>query len=82
MNVAPVDRLAAAKALVDEGRKLLATQEQEVARMRATGLDPTRAQSLLEAYRVSLLLAEQELAEAAASMERAERPAQPARGKR
>lgn len=82
MTANPTDKLAAANALVAQARKLVASQEQEVARMRAAGLDAARAQSLLEAYRVSLRLAEQELAGVAKSIESVEDAAQPVRGKR
>lgn len=76
MNAGPIDKRAAAEALVAQARKLVASQEQEVARIGAAGLDSTRAQSLLDAYRASLHLAQRELAEAEESIERAERLAQ------
>ena len=82
MNAGPIDKLAAVNALVAQARKLVASQEQEVARMRAAGLDPARAQSLLDAYVVSLQLAQQELAAAENSIESVENAAQSARGKR
>jgi hypothetical protein len=63
MNASVGERLAAANALLDEARKLVTVQEQEVARIRAAGLNANRAQGLLEAYRVSLRLAEKEKAE-------------------
>ena len=63
MNASVGERLTAANTLLDEARKLVTVQEQEVARMRAAGLNTTRALSLLEAYRVSLRLAEKEKAE-------------------
>jgi hypothetical protein len=76
---AGADRITAAKALVEQARKLIAIQEQEVARIGAAGVDPTRAQSLLDAYRESLHLAQHELAEAEKSMEGAEQLAQSVR---
>jgi hypothetical protein len=45
-------------------------QEQEVTRMRAAGLDTSRAQGLLDAYRVSLRLADKEKAEVEEAIER------------
>jgi hypothetical protein len=63
MKASVGERLAAANVLLEEARKLVSLQEQEVARIRAAGLNPTRALSLLEAYRVSLRLAEKEKAE-------------------
>jgi hypothetical protein len=82
MNAGSTDKLAAVNSLVAQARKLVASQEQEVARMRAVGLNVTRAQSLLDAYGLSLRLAEQELADAERSIEPAENVAQPVRGKR
>jgi hypothetical protein len=70
MNASLADRLAAANELVDEARKLLTSQEQEVARMRAAGLNTSRAQGLLDAYRVSLRLANKEKAEVEDAIER------------
>jgi hypothetical protein len=67
------EKLAAANVLVEEARKLIAAQEQEVARMRAAGLNPRNAQGLLDAYRASLRLADQEKAEVEEAMEHEER---------
>jgi hypothetical protein len=66
------ERLAAASVLVEEARKLIAAQEQEVARMRAAGLNPGKAQGLLDAYRASLRLADQEKTEVEEAMEHEE----------
>ncbi len=38
MSAGPINKIAAANALVAQARKLVASQEQEVARMRAAGL--------------------------------------------
>jgi hypothetical protein len=79
MTANSIDKLAAANALVAQARKLVVSQEQEVARIRAAGIDTARAQSLLDAYRVSLRLAEQELADLTKSIESVDNVAQPLR---
>ena len=81
MNAGPIDKLAAATALVAQARKLVGSQEQEVARMRAAGLNITRAQRLLDAYGVSLRLAEQERANAERAIDSVENVSQSERGK-
>jgi hypothetical protein len=70
MTASNGEKLAAANELVDEARKLVTAQEQEVARMRAAGLNSSKAQALLDAYRVSLHLADKEKAEVEADIER------------
>ena len=70
MTASNGEKLAAANELVDEARKLVTAQEQEVARLRAAGLNPSKAQALLDAYRVSLRLADKEKAEVEEAIER------------
>jgi len=50
-------QLAALESLVEEARKLVQTQEQEVERLRAAGHDTKRAEGLLDAYRESTRIA-------------------------
>lgn len=50
-------QLAALESLVEEARKLVQAQEQEVERLRAAGHDTKRAEGLLDAYRESARIA-------------------------
>ena len=50
-------QLAALESLLEEARKLIQAQEQEVERLRAAGQDPKRAEGLLDAYRESARIA-------------------------
>jgi len=51
------ERLRFAEAAVEEAKRLVRAQEAEVTRMKATGLDASRAEMLLRAYREGVRLA-------------------------
>lgn len=56
-----IERLRIAEAAVEEAHRLIRTQEAEVARMRSAGLDFSRAESLLRAYKEGARLAEEQV---------------------
>jgi hypothetical protein len=55
------ERLRAAKAAVEDAHRLIHAQEAEVARMRLAGLDVSRAETLLGAYKQGARLAEEQV---------------------
>lgn len=57
----PIERLRAADAAVKEAHCLVRAQEAEVARMRWAGLDVSRAETLLRAYKEGARLAEEQV---------------------
>jgi hypothetical protein len=61
-------KLAAVIRLIEEAEGLIRAQEQQVDRMRASGLDSRHAQGLLEAYRASVRIAVQEQRELEAEL--------------
>lgn len=54
-----IERVKSAEAIVDEARRLVRAQEAEVARMRMAGLNVSRAETLLRAYKEGARLAEE-----------------------
>jgi hypothetical protein len=55
----PFARLRSAEAAVEEALRLIRAQETEVARMRSAGLNVSRAEELLRAYKEGARLAEE-----------------------
>lgn len=60
--MSPIERLRSAQAAVDEAHRLIHAQEAEVVRMRGAGVDISRAETLLRAYREAARLAEEHVA--------------------
>jgi hypothetical protein len=56
-----IERLRSAKAAVEDAHRLVCAQEAEVARMGSAGLDVSRAEALLRAYREGARLAEEQV---------------------
>jgi hypothetical protein len=54
-----IERVKSAEAAVEEARRLIRAQEAEVARMRLAGVDVSRAETLLRAYKEGARLAEE-----------------------
>ena len=54
-----IDRVKSAEAAVGEAHRLVRAQEAEVARMRLAGLDVSRAETLLRAFKEGARLAEE-----------------------
>ena len=61
-------KLAAIIRLIEEAKGLIRAQEQQVDKMRTSGLDCRHAQGLLEAYRTSVRIAVQEKRELEAKL--------------
>ena len=57
----PNERLRFAQMAVEEAYRLVRAQEAEVERMRLVGLDISRAETLLRAYKEGVRLAEQQV---------------------
>lgn len=57
----PIERLRSAEAAVEEAHRLVRAQEAEVARMRSAGLDISRAETLLRAYKEGARLAKEQV---------------------
>jgi len=55
-----IERVRSAEA-VEEARRLIRAQEAEVARMRLAGVDVSRAETLLRAYKEGARLAEEQV---------------------
>ena len=56
-----IERVRSAEAAVEEARRLIRAQEAEVARMRLAGVDVSRAETLLRAYKEGARLAEEQV---------------------
>jgi hypothetical protein len=57
----PIERLRSAEAAVEEAHHLIRAQGAEVARMRLAGLNVSRAETLLRAYKEGARLAEEQV---------------------
>ena len=57
----PIERLRSAEAAIEEAHNLIRAQEAEVARMRLAGLNVSRAETLLRAYKEGARLAEEQV---------------------
>ena len=56
-----IERVRSSEAAVEEARRLIRAQEAEVARMRFAGVDVSRAETLLRAYKEGARLAEEQV---------------------
>jgi hypothetical protein len=56
-----IERVRSAETAVEEARRLIRAQEAEVARMRLAGVDVSRAETLLRAYKEGARLAEEQV---------------------
>jgi hypothetical protein len=57
----PIERLRSAEAAVEEANRLVRAQEAEITRMRLAGLNVSRAETLLRAYKEGTRLAEEQV---------------------
>ena len=57
----PIERLRSAEAAVEEANRLVRAQEAEITRMRLAGLNVSRAETLLRAYKEGARLAEEQV---------------------
>jgi uncharacterized coiled-coil DUF342 family protein len=56
-----MERLRSAQAAVDEAHRLLRAQEAEIARLKLAGVNVSRAETLLRAFKEGARLAEEDL---------------------